>query len=35
MEVDGAAVNALSVEEKQQLVKEGKCFTCKRIGHQS
>ena len=35
MEVDRAAVNALSVEEKQRLVKEGKCFTCKRTGHQS
>ena len=35
MEVDGAAVNALSTEEKQRLVKEGKCFTCKKTGHQS
>ena len=35
MEVDGAVVNALSTEEKQRLVKEGKCFTCKKIGHQS
>ena len=35
MEVDGAVVNALSTEEKQQLVKEGKCFTCKKTRHQS
>ena len=35
MEVDGATVNALSTEEKQRLVKEGKCFTCKKTGHQS
>ena len=35
MEIDGTTVNALSTKEKQQLVKEGKCFTCKRTRHQS
>ena len=35
MKIDGAVVNVLSTKEKQQLVKEGKCFTCKRTGHQS
>ena len=35
MDINGAAVNALITEEKHQLIKEGKCFTCKRIGHQS
>ena len=35
MEVDSVAVNALSTKEKQRLVREGKCFTCKRTGHQS
>ena len=35
MDIDGAIVNAPSTKEKQQLVKEGKYFTCKRTRHQS
>ena len=26
-------VDALSIEEKRRLMKEGKCFQCKKLGH--
>jgi Zinc knuckle len=33
MDVDAAEVNALSVEEQNQLQKEGKCFNCQKVEH--
>jgi hypothetical protein len=32
---DSAKVNALSVEERNKLQKDRKCFNCKKVGHQS
>lgn len=35
MDIDTIQVNALSPDEKQRLVKEGRCFRCKNTGHLS
>ena len=35
MDVDAISINALEPEEKQRLLKEGRCFRCKDRGHQS
>ena len=33
MDVDIIKVNTLSIEEQNQLQKEGKCFNCQKVGH--
>ena len=33
MDVDAVHVDALAVEEKERLAKEGRCFKCKKQGH--
>ena len=35
MEIDTAELNALSVEERNHLQKEGHCFNCRKTGHMS
>ena len=35
MEIDAAELNALSVEERNRLQKEGCCFNCRKTGHMS
>ena len=35
MEIDTAELNALSVEERNRLQKEGRCFNCRKTGHMS
>ena len=35
MEIDAAELNALSVEERNHLQKEGRCFNCRKTGHMS
>ena len=35
MEIDAAELNALSVEERNHLQKEGHCFNCRKTGHMS
>ena len=35
MEIDAAELNALSVEERNRLQKEGRCFNCRKTGHMS
>ena len=35
MEIDAAELNALSVEERNCLQKEGCCFNCRKTGHMS
>ena len=35
MEIDTAELNALSVEERNRLQKEGHCFNCRKTGHMS
>ena len=35
MDLDAAQINALAAEEKAKLQKEGRCFTCKKLGHVS
>jgi hypothetical protein len=35
MDLDAATVNALSIDERNKLQKEGRCFHCKRLGHVS
>ena len=33
MDVDTVEVNTLSIEDRNQLQKEGKCFNCQKVGH--
>jgi hypothetical protein len=35
MDLDAAQIDALAAEEKAKLQKEGRCFTCKKLGHGS
>ena len=35
MDLDAAQIDALAAEEKAKLQKEGRCFTCKKLGHVS
>ena len=35
MEIDNTRLNPLTDEERKQLMKEGKCFRCRRQGHMS
>ena len=35
MDVDVAMLAAIAAEEKQKLLKEGRCFNCKKLGHVS
>ena len=35
MEIDAAELNALSVEERNRLQKEGRCFNCRKTSHMS
>ena len=35
MDVDAATLAAITAEEKQKLLKEGRCFNCKKLGHVS
>jgi hypothetical protein len=35
MDVDAATLAAIATEEKQKLLKEGRCFNCKKLGHVS
>jgi hypothetical protein len=35
MEIDAAELNVLSVEERNHLQKEGRCFNCRKTGHMS
>ena len=35
MEVDAIKTGGLSDEEKAKLLKEGRCFRCKKVGHMS
>ena len=35
MEINAAELNALSVEERNHLQKEGHCFNCRKTGHMS
>ena len=35
MEINAAELNALSVEERNRLQKEGHCFNCRKTGHMS
>ena len=33
MDVDAATLAAIAAEEKQRLMKEGRCYNCKKMGH--
>jgi Zinc knuckle len=33
MDLDAAQIDALAAEEKAKLQKEGRCYTCKKLGH--
>ena len=33
MDVDTAMLATIAAEEKQKLLKEGRCFNCKKLGH--
>ena len=33
MDVDTAMLAVIAAEEKQKLLKEGRCFNCKKLGH--
>jgi hypothetical protein len=33
MDIDAVHVDALTTEEKETLMKEGRCFRCKKMGH--
>ena len=33
MDVDTVEVNTLSIKDRNQLQKEGKCFNCQKVGH--
>ena len=33
MNVDAATLAAIATEEKQRLMKEGRCYNCKKMGH--
>jgi hypothetical protein len=33
MDVDAATLAAITAEEKQRLMKEGRCYNCKKMGH--
>ena len=35
MNLDTTQIDALAAEEKAKLQKEGRCFTCKKLGHLS
>ena len=35
MDLDAMQIDALAAEEKVKLQKEGRCFTCKKLGHVS
>ena len=35
MDLDAVQIDALAAEEKAKLQKEGRCFTCKKLGHVS
>ena len=35
MDLDAAQIDTLAAEEKAKLQKEGRCFTCKKLGHLS
>ena len=35
MDVDTATLAAIAAKEKQKLLKEGRCFNCKKLGHVS
>ena len=35
MDVDRARAQQLTMEERMELMKTGKCFTCKQMGHLS
>ena len=35
MDVDTAMLAAIATDEKQKLLKEGRCFNCKKLGHVS
>ena len=33
MNVDAATLATIAAEEKQRLMKEGRCYNCKKMGH--
>ena len=33
MDVDTATLATITAEEKQRLMKEGRCYNCKKMGH--
>ena len=33
MDVDAATLATIAAEEKQRLMKEGRCYNCKKMGH--
>ena len=35
MDVDAATLAVIAAEEKQKLLKEGRCFNCRKLGHVS
>ena len=35
MDLDATQIDTLAAEEKAKLQKEGRCFTCKKLGHVS